>query len=218
MNCGIIFKNGGPIGWLGKHQERMSLSSCEAEIWATNTTLKKVVDFRNLSRSVSKNGHTIDGLSSQTVLYNDNDACVKWLHNMISKAVHHVKLRENSIREWVQDKTLNVIHVAGKINPANTFMKEIKDGAHFRRLRDSFMICLSDFVNDSLLDLHHTCQLSLQLTPAAALVSLASGCTSYLAALATSSFCHTLSNVSHLCSAGWHLFRKYHSLVPAGLL
>ncbi len=32
MNGGIIFKNSGPIGWLGKHQERMSLSSCEAEI------------------------------------------------------------------------------------------------------------------------------------------------------------------------------------------
>jgi hypothetical protein len=80
------------------------------------------------------------------------------------------------------------------------------------------MIRLSDFVNDSLLDLHHACQRSPQVTLAAALVSLASGCTSYMAALASSSFCHTLSNVSHLCSAGRHLFRKYHSLVPSGLL
>ncbi len=32
MNGGIIFKNGGPIGWLGKCQERTSLNSCEAEI------------------------------------------------------------------------------------------------------------------------------------------------------------------------------------------
>ena len=98
------------------------------------------------------------------------------------------ELRENSIREWVQDKTLNFIHVAGKIYPANIFMKEMKDDAHFHRLRDSFMICLSDFVNDSLLDLHHACQLSPQLTLAAALVSLASGYTSYIAALASSSF------------------------------
>ncbi len=78
MNGGIIFKNGGPIGWLGKCQERTSLSSCEAEIWATNATSKTVVDFCNLSCSVSKSGHTIDGLSSPTVLYNNNDACVKW--------------------------------------------------------------------------------------------------------------------------------------------
>jgi hypothetical protein len=80
------------------------------------------------------------------------------------------------------------------------------------------MICLSDFANDSLLDLYHARQLSPQLTPAAALVSLASGCASYMAALASSSFCHTLSNASHLCSAGQHLFWKYHSLVPSGLL
>jgi hypothetical protein len=218
MNGGIIFKNGGPIGWLGKRQERTSLSSCEAEIWATNATSKKVVDFRNLSCSVSKNVHVIDSLSSLTVLYNDNDACVKRLHNMTSKEARHIEPHENSIREWVQDKTLNVVHVAGKINPAEIFTKEMKDDAHFHCLRYFFMICLSDFVNDSLLDLHHTRQLSPQLTQAAALVSLASGCTSYMAARASSSFCHTLSNVSHLCSAGRHLFRKYHSLVPSGLL
>jgi hypothetical protein len=49
MNSGIIFKNGGHIGWLGKHQERTSLSFCKAKIRATNATSKKVFDFRNLS-------------------------------------------------------------------------------------------------------------------------------------------------------------------------
>jgi hypothetical protein len=32
MNSGIVFKNGGPIGWLGERQERTSLSSCEVKI------------------------------------------------------------------------------------------------------------------------------------------------------------------------------------------
>jgi hypothetical protein len=45
MNGGIVFKNGGPPGWLGEHQEHMSLSSCEAEIRATNATSKKVINF-----------------------------------------------------------------------------------------------------------------------------------------------------------------------------
>jgi hypothetical protein len=190
-----------------------------AEIQATNATLKKVVDFRNLSCSVSNSGHTIDDLSSPTLLYNDNDACVKWSHNMTSKAAHHIKLRENSIHEWVQDKTLTVVHVAGKVNPADIFTKEMKDGAHFRRLRDSFMIRLSDFVNDSLLDLHHACQHSPNnVTPAAAIVRVASWSTSYMAALASTSFCHTLSNVSHLCGAGRSLFWRHHHLIPSGLL
>jgi hypothetical protein len=128
MNCGIIIKNGGPIGWLGKCQERTSLSSCEAEIWGTNATSKKVMDFCNLSHSIFESGHTIDGLSSPMVLYNNIDACVKWLHNMTSKVDRHIELRENSIQEWVQDKTLNDVHVAGKINPAKIFTKEMKDG------------------------------------------------------------------------------------------
>jgi hypothetical protein len=38
MNSGTIFKNGGPIGWLSKRQDQTSLSSCEAEIRATNAT------------------------------------------------------------------------------------------------------------------------------------------------------------------------------------
>jgi hypothetical protein len=131
------------------------------------------------------------------LLYNGNDACVKWSHNMTSKMARHIKLHENSIREWVQDKTLNVVHVAGKVNPTNIFTKEMTDVAHFRRLRDSFMIHLSDFMNGSLLHLYHAHQQSPQVTPAAALVSIASGCTSYMAALTSNSFCRTLSNVSH---------------------
>jgi hypothetical protein len=118
------------------------------------------VDFCNLSRSVSKSSHTINGLSSPTVFYSNNDACVKWLHNMTSKAACHIKLRENSIQEWVQGKTLNIVHVAGKVNPANMFTKEMKDSAHFCCLKDFFMMCLSDFVNESLLDLHHDRQRS----------------------------------------------------------
>jgi hypothetical protein len=117
MNGSIIFKNGGPIGKLSEHQERTSLSSCEAEIWATNVTSKKVVDFKSLSCSVSNAGYSIEGLSSPTFLYNDNEACVKWLHNMTSKVARHIELRENPIWEWVQDKTLNIVHVVGKVNP-----------------------------------------------------------------------------------------------------
>ena len=49
MNGDIIFKNGGPLRWIGERQERASLSSCKAEIQAMCATSKKVVDFRNLS-------------------------------------------------------------------------------------------------------------------------------------------------------------------------
>jgi hypothetical protein len=37
MSGGIVFKNGGPLGWLAECQERTSFSSCEAEIWDSNS-------------------------------------------------------------------------------------------------------------------------------------------------------------------------------------
>ncbi len=160
MNCGIVFKNGGPVGWLGKRQERKSLSSGEAKIRATNATLKKVVDFRNLSRSVSNAGYTLPNIDTPTVLYNDNDVCIKWSYSMTSKSARHIELRENSVCEWVQDNTLNVKHVFRKLNPADIFTKEMQNGAHFRQLWDSFMSRLSEFLNNSIIVVHHASQRS----------------------------------------------------------
>jgi hypothetical protein len=134
MNGGIIFKNGGPIGWLARRQERTSLSSFEAKICATNVTSKKVVDFRNLSCSVLDSSHFLPDINSPTILYNDSNACVKWSHNLTSKAAWHIELRKSSVRKWVQDKTFQVCHVSGKLNPANIFTKEMHDGTHFQHL------------------------------------------------------------------------------------
>jgi hypothetical protein len=125
MNGGIVFRNGGSIGWLGEHQEWTSLSSCVAKIWPTNATLKKVVDFL-LAQFSDENGHTLNNISTPTILYNNNCTCVKWLHNLTSKAAHHIKPCKHSVCKWVQDNTLNVVHVAGKVNPANIFTKEMK--------------------------------------------------------------------------------------------
>ncbi len=101
MNGGIVFKNGGSIGWLGERQDCTSLSSCEAKTHATSATLKKVVTFCNLSCSVSKAGYALPDIDAPTVLYNNNDACVKWSYNMTSKAAWHIELCKNLVWEWI---------------------------------------------------------------------------------------------------------------------
>jgi hypothetical protein len=83
------------------------------------------------------------------------------LHNMTSKAACHIKLCENLVREWVQDKTLKVLHVAGKTNLAYIFTKEMWDGMHFCWLRVSFMSCLSDFLSTLVLAIRSATLLSL---------------------------------------------------------
>jgi len=131
MSGGIVFQYGGPLGWLCERQNLTSLSSCEAEIRATNATSKKVVDFCNLCTSMCANGHSLPDSTHPTILYNNNDACVKWSHSMTSKAARHIELHENSVREWIQNKSLAGKHISGKINPSDIFTKEMRDGMHF---------------------------------------------------------------------------------------
>ena len=94
---------------------------------------------------------------------------------MTSKAARHIELCENLVREWVQDKTLKVIHVAGKTNLADIFTKEMRDGSHFWCLRNSFMCHLMDFLSALVLAIHHAWQQSSHsVTPATARGSLSS--------------------------------------------
>ena len=46
-------------------------------------------------------------MSRPTDVFNNNSACVLWTGNMTLKAVRHIKLRENSVCEWVQNSVEN---------------------------------------------------------------------------------------------------------------
>ena len=50
-----------------------------------------------------------------------------------------MQIRENAIRESVQNKTVTIKHVDGKTNLADIFTKEDKDIAHFLKIRDTLM-------------------------------------------------------------------------------
>ncbi len=155
-------------------------------------------------------------------LYNDNESCVKWSHNVTKKQIRHMEMRKNAVREWVQDAFLKVLHVSGRINPADIFTKEMRDGAHFWCLRDSFMCPLSDFLKQSLLNVHllrqhDECQ-PLQLTPLAASSSASFTRGSYLMALFLLPLSSILSAISHLSSAGRQIFRSLHRVVPLVLI
>ena len=146
MSGAVVMRSGGPIAWKAERQERTSLSLCEAEIQATNMGSRLTVNTRHMISSLSDLGYPITDCQSPTPLYNDNDACVKWCHNMTTKGNRHIENKENSTREWVADGTISVSHVSGKCNVSDIFTKEMRDGANFRRLRDSFMCRSSDYL------------------------------------------------------------------------
>ena len=131
MSGGIIFHQGGPIAWIAVHQERTSLSSCEAEIYATNEIDKMLMALCHLAGSLRENGRNIPDTLKLSPVYNNNDPCVWWAHNMTTKQIWHVEMCKNLVREWVQDLSLPVLHVKGEINPVDIFTKNMCDGAYF---------------------------------------------------------------------------------------
>jgi hypothetical protein len=87
MSGGIIFCQGGPIAWVAVQQECTSLSSCKAEICAMNEVSKLLMSICNLAASIWDSGHDILDTISASPLYNDNESCVKWSHNMTTKQI-----------------------------------------------------------------------------------------------------------------------------------
>ncbi len=175
--------------------------------------------FWHLTGSIQDNGLDIPDTLEPSPVYNDNEACIPWSHNMTTKQIWQMEMCENSVCEWVQDLSLRVLHIKGKINPADIFTKEMPNGAHFCCLQDFFMCQLSDFLQQTYLDIHLSQQqdepILHQVMPSAA--STASGVMRghYLSALCSLSLCNTLTAISHLSSAGRQIMQCSLQIVPS---
>ena len=72
-------------------------------------------------------------------------ACVQWTKNRTTKSIRHIQLRENAVREAVQNGTITVHHVPGKSNPSDILTKEDKDSTHYISMRDCVVSAPIDY-------------------------------------------------------------------------
>jgi hypothetical protein len=129
--CGHIFFMGGcPILWKTHKEARISRSSCEAEVKATDECVKNVQMFRNILSDLG-----IIDLSTPTPVYNDNRGSVDWSNSSSTKGMRHVNIRENAVREARLFNEVSILHIPGTANPADIFTKEFKSDLTFRSLR-----------------------------------------------------------------------------------
>ena len=80
-----------------------------------------------------------------TPIYNDNQGCVDWAKGTSTKGMRHMNIRDCAVRDSVQKSEINMLHIPGILNPSDIFTKEMRDGKHFRTLRDSFMMTVERF-------------------------------------------------------------------------
>jgi hypothetical protein len=137
----LICRSGGPIAWKSIRQNQTSRSSCEAEITATDACVVELLAVRHLARDLC-----LSDADDRTTIFNDNKSAVDWSSALTNKGTKHLNLHETAIRENVQNKTVKITHIPGKINASDLFTKELKDDAHFRRCRDTFMVSKANFL------------------------------------------------------------------------
>jgi hypothetical protein len=137
----LICRSGGPIAWKSIRQNQTSRSSCKAEIKATDACVVKLLAVRHLARDLY-----LSDADNRTTIFNDNKSAVDWSSALTNKGTKHLNLHETAIRENMQNKTVKITHIPGKINASNLFTKELKDDAHFHRCRDTFMVSKANFL------------------------------------------------------------------------
>jgi deoxyuridine 5'-triphosphate nucleotidohydrolase len=133
---GYLLWLGGPLHWISKRQSITARSSAEAEIYATDECTKALL---HLSFIVEGFQLTSQLMQQPTTVYNDNSACITWSKSLTTKGLRHLQMRENAVRESVQNGFIETRHCQGKYNLSDMFTKEDKDTLHFIEIRDHIM-------------------------------------------------------------------------------
>jgi hypothetical protein len=110
----------GPLHWMSKHQQVTACSSAEAEIYATNESVKFLLELVQILEFFEVRHIFMPGT---TIIYNDNNACVDWSKRCTSKGLRHIQMRENLVRENVENQFVSIQHIGGKLNLADLFTK-----------------------------------------------------------------------------------------------
>ena len=130
---GYILWGHGPIHWVSKRQTLTARSSAEAEIVATDECVKFLLHMRNVCSDLNIHSFLYP---HKIPIYNDNAACIKWAHNMTTKGLRYIQIRENAVREAITNGIITLKHIAGIINIADLFTKEDRNTSHFVSIRD----------------------------------------------------------------------------------
>ena len=117
-----------------KRQSYTTQSSAHVEIGAVNECTKAILYLINLLQDLNLYHNFNQGPID---IFNDNSATVHWSHNMTTKELRYIQIRENAIRESIKLGTVNVKHIGGKTNPSDIFTKEDRDINHFIQCCDT---------------------------------------------------------------------------------
>ena len=125
----IVCMGGAVAAWKSYREKKVSRSSCESEIHATDECCKLTQCLRLVMEDLS-----LPNVQSPNELYNDNRGCVDWTRGWANRKMRHMNIREMTVRESQINGEINANDIEGKLNPSDLLTKEHKTGETFIQL------------------------------------------------------------------------------------
>ena len=114
----VLYFCGAPISWKSKAGKSVTLSSTEAEYYATSEIAKEVIFAKNLLEEIGV------VLQYPIIIKCDNVGAIYLSNNHCnSQRTKHIDTRRHFVREWVEDDILKILFVPTKDNTADIFTK-----------------------------------------------------------------------------------------------
>ena len=121
----IILCGGGPISWSSKQQGIVALSTCEAEYISCTHCAREIIWLRSLFKELGF------PQPEATLLYCDNLGTVSCTHDPHSHSrMKHIDIRAHFIRDCVNNRVIDVHHIAGAENPSDLLTKTLDRPTH----------------------------------------------------------------------------------------
>jgi hypothetical protein len=129
--CGYIVEmGGGAIAWSSKQQGVIALSSCEAEYIASTHAAKEVLWMRSLAKELGF------AQKDPTPVYCDNQGTIACTHDpQHHSRMKHIDIRYHFVRDCVQKKLIDVMHISGTDNVSDLLTKPLTRVIHQKWLR-----------------------------------------------------------------------------------
>jgi hypothetical protein len=101
----VTYRSGGPISWSVFCESRTSRSSCEAERKSADESTRITQHLCHVLSDLE-----IHDINTPTPVVNDNKGCIDWSKSTSIKNLRHFNIRENTVREAVQHREIDLKH------------------------------------------------------------------------------------------------------------
>lgn len=128
ISGGVIDYMGCPVHWFSRTQKSVSMSSTEAEYFATCVAAREVIFIRELALDLAVK------IVGPTVIHTDNKGVVDLSFDPVAfKKTKHILRASHFVRDLVLRCAIKLEWISGKDNPADLFTKS-HELAGFRRV------------------------------------------------------------------------------------